>query len=179
MSQLSSSNNRYSNNARTCFVCKKGDYQLTRYIKEEYNTVKKGFKKYIHQYLADNNIDNNFNKNIVLTTTSGNFFYNNYCVKYFITLNRPIPIETAKNIVIFINNNAFIYSLTGSTEPSSMEPSNTEPSIVKSNDKGKSATYFYNNNPPDFTIDINLLDCHFNNNGQDYRYLVVSPSFLL
>jgi hypothetical protein len=34
------------------------------------------------------------------TTTSGNFFYNNYGVKHFMTLNRPIPIETAKNIVI-------------------------------------------------------------------------------
>ena len=56
-----------------------------------------------------------------LTNTSGNFFYNNYSVKYFITLNRLIPIKTAKNIVIFINNNAFIHSLTSSTEPSSMD----------------------------------------------------------
>ena len=97
---------------------------------------------------------------IVLTTTSGNFFYNNYGVKYFITLNRPILIKTAKNIVISMNNNAFIYSLTSSTEPGG-----TKPSVVKSNDKGKSTTYFYNNNPPNFTINIDLLDCYFNNNG--------------
>ena len=59
---------------------------------------------------------------IVLTTTSSNFFYNNYSIKYFITLNRLTPIKTAKNIVIFINNNALIYSLTGSTESSNIEP---------------------------------------------------------
>ena len=115
----------------------------------------------------DNNI-NNFNKNIVLTTISGNFFYNNYNIKHFMTLNRPILIKTAKNIVMFINNNAFAYSLTGS-----IEPSNTEPSIARrsnignksSNNKGKSIIYFYNNNPPDLTININFLDCHFNDNG--------------
>ena len=65
---------------------------------------------------------------IVLTTISSNFFYNNYSVKYFITLNRPIPIKTAKNIVIFINNNAFVHSLTSSIKPNSMEFSGIEPS---------------------------------------------------
>ena len=64
-----------------------------------------------------------------------------------------------------INNNAFIYGLTSSIEPSSTEPSSIEPSIVRSNDKGKSATYLYNNNPPDLTVDIDFLDCHFNDNG--------------
>jgi len=102
------------------------------------------------------------------TTTSGNFFYNNYGVKHFITLNGPILIETAKNIVTSINNNAFIYGLT-----SSIEPSGTEPSIARrgnnsnrsSNNKGKSATYFYNNNPLDLTVNIDFLNCYFNNNG--------------
>ena len=115
----------------------------------------------------DNNIDN-FNKNIVLTVTSGNFFYNNYSVKYFITLNRLILIKTAKNIIIFINNNAFTYSLTGSIEPSSTEPSTVRRGNIgnkSSNNKSKSATYLYNNNPPDLTININFLDCYFNNNG--------------
>ena len=67
-----------------------------------------------------------------------------------------------------INNDAFTYSLT-----SGVEPSGTEPSTVRhgnnsnrsSNDKGKSATYLYDNNPPDLTVDINFLNCHFNNNG--------------
>jgi len=84
------------------------------------------------------------------------------------TLNGLILIETAKNIVTSINNNAFTYSLT-----SSAEPSGTEPSIARrgnnsnrsSNDKGKSATYLYNNNPPNLTVDINFLNCHFNDNG--------------
>ena len=160
---------------------KKGDYQLTRYTKEEYNEVREGFKRRVYQYLADNNIDDNFDKDIVPTTTSGNFFYDDYGVKHFITLNRPILIKTAKNIVISINNNAFAYSLTGS-----IEPSGTEPSIARrgnnsnrsGNDKGKSATYLYNNNPPDLTVDIDFLNCHFNNNGQDYGRLTVSFSFL-
>ena len=52
------------------------------------------------------------------------------------TLNRLILIETAKNIVISINNNAFVHGLTGSTEPGNTEPS----------------------------IDINFLNCHFDNN---------------
>ena len=115
----------------------------------------------------DNNINDDFDKNIVPTTTSGNFFYNDYSVKHFMTLNRPILIKTAKNIVTSINNDAFTYSLTG------IEPGGTEPSIVRrgnvnnksSNDKGKSATYLYDNNPPDLTVDIDFLDCHFNNNG--------------
>ena len=72
----------------------------------------------------------------------------------------------AKNIVMSINNNTFTYGLTSSIEPS------TEPSTARrgnsnrsSNDKGKSATYLYNNNPPDLTVNINFLNCHFNNNG--------------
>jgi hypothetical protein len=141
-------------------VCKKGDYWLTRYTKEEYNEAREGFKRRVHQYLADNDIDDDFDKDIVLTTTSGNFFYDDYGVEHFITLNGLILIKTAKNIVMTMNNNAFIYSLTGSTEPSG-----TEPSIARSNNKGKSATYFCDNNPPDLTVDINFLDCHFNNNG--------------
>ena len=152
---------------------KKGDYQLTRYTKEERNEVREGFKRRVYQYLVDNDIDNDFNKDIVPTTTSGNFFYNNYSIKYFITLNRLILIKTAKNIVISINNNAFIYGLTSSTEPSS-----TEPNIARSNDKGKGATYLYNNNPPDLTVDINFLNCYFDDNRQDYGYLAVSFSFL-
>ena len=115
----------------------------------------------------DNNINNDFNKDIVPTTTSGNFFYNDYSVKYFITLNRLILIKTTKNIVTSINNNAFVYGLT-----SSIEPSSTEPSIVRrdnvgnksSNNKGKSATYLCDDkDPPNLTIDINFLNCHFNN----------------
>ena len=111
----------------------------------------------------DNNI-NNFNKNTIPTTTSGNFFYNDYSVKHFITLNGPILIETAKNIVISINNNAFVHSLT-----SSIEPGNTEPSTARSNNKGKSTTYFCNNNNDDvnienLTVNINFLNCYFNNN---------------
>ena len=148
-------------------MCKKGDYWLTRHTKEERNKVREGFKRYVHQYLVDNNI-NNFNKDIVPTTTSGNFFYNNYGVKHFITSNRPILIKTAKNIVIFINNNAFIYGLTSSTEPSSTEPSTVRRgnnSNRSSNDKGKSATYLYDNNPPDLTVNINFLNYYFNDNG--------------
>ena len=107
----------------------------------------------------------------ILTPTavsiSGNFFYNNYGIKYFITLNRLIPIKTAKNIVIFINNNAFAYGLTSSIKPS------TEPSTARrgnngnrnSNNKGKNAIYLYNNNPPNLIININFLNCHFNDNG--------------
>ena len=88
------------------------------------------------------------------------------------TLNRLILIKTAKNIVMFINNNAFIYGLTSSIKPGNMEPGGMEPSIVRrsnvdnksSNNKSKSATYFYNNNPSSLTVDINFLDCHFNDN---------------
>ena len=107
----------------------------------------------------------------ILTPTiiSSNFFYNNYGVKHFITLNRPISIKTAKNIVIFINNNAFIYGLTDSIEPSDIKPSGMELSTVRSNNKGKSTTYFYNNNNnniniENLTVNINFLNYYFNNN---------------
>ena len=115
----------------------------------------------------DNNI-NNFNKNIILTATSGNFFYNNYGIKHFITLNGLILIKTAKNIVMSINNNAFTYSLTGSIEPGSIKPSTARRGNIgnkSNNNKGKSTTYLYNNNPLDLTINIDFLDCHFNDNG--------------
>ena len=116
----------------------------------------------------DNNIDDNFDKDITamalntstLTTTSGNFFYDDYGVKYFITLNGLILIKTAKNIVMSINNNAFIHGLT-----SSIEPSGTEPNIARSNNKGKGATYLYDNNPPDLTVDIDFLNYYFDDNG--------------
>ena len=105
-----------------------------------------------------------------MTITSGNFFYNNYGVKYFKTLNRPIPIKTAKNIVISINNNAFAYSLTSSIKPSGIESNIARHGDVgdkSSNNKGKSTTYFYNNNNniniENLTININLLNCYFNN----------------
>ena len=105
----------------------------------------------------------------VPTTTSGNFFYNNYNIKHFMTLNGLIPIKTAKNIVMSINNDAFAYSLTGSIEPSGTEPSTVRRGNISnksSNDKGKSATYLCDdNNPPDLTIDIDFLDYHFNDNG--------------
>ena len=98
--------------------------------------------------------------------TSGNFFYNNYGIKYFITLNRLILIKIAKNIVISINNNAFAYGLTGSIELSieSSTARHSNNGNRSGNNKGKSATYFYNNNPPDLTVNINFLNCHFNNN---------------
>ena len=102
---------------------KKGNYQLIRYTKEECNKAREGFKRRVYQYLMDNNF-NNFNKDIVPTTTSGNFFYDDYGVKHFITLNGPILIKTAKNIVTSINNNAFIYGLTSSIELSIVRCSN-------------------------------------------------------
>ena len=114
-------------------MCKKGDCWLTKHTKEERDEAREGFKRRVHQYLMDNDIDD-FNKDIVLTTTSSNFFYNNYSVKHFITLNRLILIKTAKNIVMSINNNAFAYSLTGSIEPS------MEPSTVKRSNNAR--TYF-------------------------------------
>ena len=188
------------------YILKKTISQLG--ILKKYNKVREGLKRYVYQYFIDNNFNKNFNKNIIaiifniltltaaLTITNSNFFYNNYGIKYFITLNRLILIKIAKNIVISINNNTFIYNLTSSTEPSSTEPSGIKSSIVRrsnignksSNNKGKSATYFYNNNnnnnnnPPNllkFIIDINLdelvniknltinidfLNCYFNNN---------------
>ena len=153
---------------------KKRDYQLTRYTKKEYNKAREGFKRYVHQYFINNNINGKFNKNITVIvlntlTPSSNFFYNNYGVKYFITLNKLIPIKTAKNIVIFINNNAFVHSLISNIKPSNIELSGTEPNTVKSNNKGKSTTYFYNNNNnniniKNFTVNINFLNCHFNDN---------------
>ena len=117
--------------------------------------------------MADNNIDNDFDKDIivivfniltptvVLTITSGNFFYDDYGVKYFITLNRLILIKTAKNIVIFINNNAFAYSLTGNTEPGSIKSNNTEPSTVKYGNKV---------NIKNLTVNINFLNYYFDDN---------------
>ena len=104
-----------------------------------------------------------------ISTPSSNFFYNGYGVKHFITLNRLILIKTAKNIVTFINNDTFTYSLTSNIAPSSMEPSIVRRDNVSNksnNNKGKSATYLYNdNNPPNLTIDIDFLNCYFNNNG--------------
>ena len=122
----------------------------------------------------DNDINDNFDKDITAialdtstpTTTSGNFFYDDYGVEHFITLNGLILIKTAKNIVTSINNNAFAYSLIG-IEPSSMEPSIVRRGNVNnksSNNKGKSATYLYDNNPPDLTLDIDLLNYYFDNN---------------
>ena len=101
-----------------------------------------------------------------MTITSGNFFYNDYGVEYFITLNRPILIKTAKNIVISINNNAFVHGLTNNMEPGGTEPGSMEPSIVRSNDKGKSTTYFCNDNNDDvnienLTVNINFLTVIF------------------
>ena len=154
-------------------MCKKGNYQLTRHTKEERDKAREGFKRYIYQYLTDNNINDNFNKDIiaivfniltptiVLTTTSGNFFYNNYSVKYFITVNKPILIKTAKNIVMSINNNAFAYSLTSSTEPSSIKSS-----IVKRSNKV---------NIKNLTVNINFFNYYFNNNRQDLALLPIFP----
>ena len=166
ISQLSLSNNHYgNNNTKTCFIYKKRNYQLIRYIKKEYNKAKKEFKRYVHQYLIDNNF-NNFNKDIVPTTTSGNFFYNNYSVKYFITLNRLILIKTAKNIIIFINNNAFVYSLTGNIELGNTEPNSTESSTARRSNKV---------NIENFTVNINFLNYYFNNNGQDLAFPPIFP----
>jgi hypothetical protein len=157
-------------------VCKKGDCWSTKHTKEERDEAREGFKRRVHQYLADNDIDDDFDKDITAmalntstpTTTSGNFFYDDYSVEHFITSNGPIPIETAKNIVTSINNNAFIHGLTGSIEPGGTEPGTArrgDNGNRSSNDKGKSATYLYNNNPPDLTVDIDFLDCHFDDNG--------------
>jgi len=154
-------------------VYKKGDCWLTKYTKEEHNEAREGFKRRVHQYLADNNINDDFNKDITaialnILTPSSNFFYDNYGIKHFMTSNGPIPIETAKKIITSINNDAFAYSLTGGAEPSGTEPSTARhgnDGNRSSNDKGKSATYLYNNNPPDLIVDINFLNCHFNDNG--------------
>ena len=106
----------------------------------------------------------------VLTTISGDFFYNNYSVEYFITLNKLIPIKTTKNIVMSINNNAFVYGLTSNIELSSIELSGTEPRTVRSNNKDKSTIYFCNNNNniiniENLTVNISFLNCYFDNNG--------------
>ena len=130
-------------------MCKKGDCWSTRYTKEECDEARKGFKRCVHQYLVDNNI-NDFNKDIILTTTSGNFFYNNCGVEHFMTLNGPIPIETAKNIVTSMNNNAFIHGLTSSTEPGS-----TESSTARHSNKV---------NTENLIVDINFLNYYFDNN---------------
>ena len=172
--RLSLLNNYYgNNNTKICFVCKKRDYWVTRYTKEKSNKVKKGFKRRVHQQLIDNDIDDNFNKDItaivfniltlttVLTITSGNFFYNNYSIEHFITLNRLILIKTAKNIVIFINNNTFTYSLTGSTEPGGIKPN-----IIRRGNKV---------NIKNLIVNINFLNCYFNNNGQDLALLSIFP----
>jgi hypothetical protein len=86
----------------------------------------------------------------VSTTTSGNFFYNNYGVEHFMTLNRLIPIKTAKNIVTSINNNAFVYGLTDNTESGS-----TEPGTARHGNKV---------NIENLTLNINFLDYHFDDN---------------
>ena len=49
-----------------------------------------------------------------------------------------------------INNNAFIYGLTSSTEPGG-----TEPSIVRSNDV----------NIENLTVNIDFLNCYFDDDG--------------
>ena len=92
-----------------------------------------------------------------------------------------------------INNNAFIHGLTNNTESGGIKPG-----TVRHNNKGKNATYFCdnnnnNNNPPNllkFAVNINLnklvniknltvniyfLDYHFNDNGYDYKCLIISP----
>jgi len=132
-------------------MCKKGDCWSTRYTKEECNEVREGFKRCVYQYLTDNDIDDDFDKDIVLTTTSGNFFYDDYSIKYFMTLNGLILIETIKNIVISINNNAFVHGLTNSTEPGG-----TEPSTARRGNKV---------NIENLTVNINFLDYYFNDNG--------------
>jgi hypothetical protein len=145
-------------------VCKKGDCWLTKYTKEERDEARKEFKRCVHQYLTDNDIDDNFNKDIIamalntstLTTISGNFFYDDYGVEHFMTSNGPIQIEIAKNIVTSINNNAFVHGLTGSTEPGSTEPGGMEPGTARRGDKV---------NTENLTVDIDFLDCHFDNNG--------------
>ena len=90
-----------------------------------------------------------------LTTTSNSFFYNDYSIKHFMTLNGLIPIETAKNIVMFMNNNAFIYGLTGSIEPGNIKLNGIELSTARHSNKV---------NTKNLIININFLDCHFNDN---------------
>jgi len=107
----------------------------------------------------DNDINDDFDKDItamafnISTPTAvpinSNFFYNDYGVKYFMTLNGLIPIKTTKNIVMSINNYAFAYGLIGGIELSGTELSTARRGDVgnkTSNNKGKSATYFCDNN---------------------------------
>ena len=100
--------------------------------------------------------------------TSGNFFYDDHGTEHFMTLNGLILIKTAKNIVTSINNDAFAYSLTSSIEPST-KPSTARRNNISnksSNNKGKSATYLCDDkDPPNLTVNINFLNCHFNDNG--------------
>ena len=122
----------------------------------------------------DNDIDDDFDKDITAivpstSTPSSNFFYDDYGVEYFITLNGLILIKIAKNIVTSINNNAFTYSLTSGIEPSGMEPSIIRRGNIgnkSSNNKGKSAIYLCNdNNPSNLTININFLNYYFDDDG--------------
>ena len=78
------------------------------------------------------------------------------------TLNRLIPIKTAKNIVMSINNNAFAYGLTGSTELGSIEPS-----TVRRGDKEFAVNINLDKlvNIKNLTININFLNCYFDNDG--------------
>src|SRR6266702_4298086 len=148
-------------------MCKRGDYWSTRYTKEERDEAREGLKRCVYQYLIDNDINDDFDKDIttmailpvVPTTISSNFFYNDYGIKYFMTLNGLIPIKTAKNIVMSINNNAFAYGLTNGIEPGGIESS-----IIRRGDVGNKS----NNNKvniENLIVDINFLDCYFDNNG--------------
>ena len=134
-------------------MCKKGDCWSTKYTKKERNEAREGFKRRVHQYLTDNDINNDFDKDITamvlnISTPSSNFFYDDYSIEHFMTSNGPIPIKTAKNIVTSINNNAFVHGLTSSTEPGG-----TEPSTARSNNK------------ENLTINIDFLNYHFDDNG--------------
>ena len=90
-------------------MCKKGDCWSTRYTKEERDEAREGFKRRVHQYLVDNDINNNSDKDttaIALTSTP-----------------TTVPTTTSRN-------------------------------------------FFYDDNkPPDLTINIDFLNCHFNDNG--------------
>ena len=66
-----------------------------------------------------------------------------------------------------INNNAITYGLTGSTEPGSIKPNSTEPGTARRGNKV---------NIENFTVNINFLDCYFNNNRWD---LALPPIFPL
>ena len=89
-------------------MCKKGDCWSTRHTKEERDEAREGFKRYVHQYLVDNDIDDDSDKDITaiaLTSTP-----------------TTVPTTTSHN-------------------------------------------FFYDDNkPPDLIIDMDLLDCHFNDN---------------